>query len=293
MFPSARPVQAAQDNRSGSATVADLHDREGHNGSAGSRPRFGQLGQERDMRKTLMGLGVIAAMAMAGSASAWTWSISGATAGGSSPGGGTFDIRAQVNNYFASNFGPGGNPQGAANLNQLDASNILTNLGVTLASDTLTYFSFVDAAGRGYMAAAYLNSKGSNFEAFVSGNNWLGGSQGLFSTHSLAIVGGGSAGVVTIQSGRTFLMVMGGYESGAAQITMNFNSEPNNGGFGVNYLSYNYGTSSYGVLASGSATESQGSGMNVAVYTVPVPAPMMLAGLGIVGGIALRRRLAK
>lgn len=244
------------------------------------------------MRRTLMGIGVVAAMAMAGGANAFTWRIEGATAGGSSIAGGEFDMRAPVNNFFTANFGPGGNPQGTANLNQLQAGTILSNLGVTLAVNTMTYFSWVDNAGRGYMAAAYENSKGANFTTSLAGISLGSGSQGLFSTNAFALVDPGfSTATVTVQSGRIFLMVMGGYPSGSPQISLNFGGASE--AYAVQYLSRVNGSPSWSVLASGNATTNQGSAMNVASYTIPVPAPVLLAGAGLLGAVALRRRVAR
>jgi hypothetical protein len=247
------------------------------------------------MRRSVMGIGALVAIAVAGSANAFTWHIGGATGASGIPlavGGSTFEMRAPVNNYFAANFGPGGNPQGAANLNQLQASNVLTNLGVTLAADTMTYFSWVDDAGRGYMAAAYRNSKGSAFTTQLSGLSIVSGSQGLFSTNAFASVSSFSSNAaVTIDSGRTFLMVMGGYLTGSPQIQLAFGGASE--GYGIEYLSRVNGSAAWSVIASGTATTTAGSAMNVAAYTIPVPAPMLLAAAGLGGAVALRRRVAR
>lgn len=243
------------------------------------------------MRKTLMALGAVGAMAVAGAANAWSWDIGGATAGSEAPGGGAFSMRLPVNDYFSSTFTAFGNPQVAANLNQLHAGNILSNLGVTLAVDTLTYFGWVDSQNRAYMAVAFNNEKGSDFSATLVGNNWSAGDNGLYSTNKVDLVGPSSIANISIVSGRTFLMVMGGYPDGSPQITMNFESPSPE--FGVQYLSRVNGSASWSVIASGTATNLKGSGMNVATYVVPVPAPVMLAGLGLAGGLVLRRRLSR
>lgn len=239
------------------------------------------------MRRTLMAAGVLAAMGLAGSAHAFSWEISGATAGGVAPGGGKFKIFSPVNNYFAANYGPGGNPQGAANLDQSDATAIIGAVGLSLSAKTLTYFSWSDNAGLGYIAVAMHNTSATAFTAFISGSNWLAGSAGLFSTSPLLLTGIGSGGSISVAAGETFLMVMGGYVSGAPQVTFNLNTA--NGPFGVEYLSYNYVASAYGIRASGSGTQTAGSGMNVATYTIPVPAPLALAGAGLAGAVAIRR----
>jgi hypothetical protein len=240
------------------------------------------------MRRTSFAAGIAAACAFTGSLHAWTWDIVGANAGGQQPEGGAFKIRAPVNDYFASNFGPGGNPMGAANLTQSEAGDILSAVGLTLSSKTLTYFSWADSAGLGYMAIALHNTSATAFTARITGMNWLSGTAGLFSTNALLSTGYGSLSPISVAAGETFLLVMGGYLSGAPQITFNLNTA--NGPFGVEYLSYNYGAGTYGVRASGNADSTNGSGMNVATYTVPVPAPLWMAGVGILGGLALRRR---
>lgn len=241
------------------------------------------------MRKSLVAASIAAVCATTGSLHAWTWDIVGANAGGVQPEGGAFQIRAPVNDYFASNFGPGGNPMSGANLTQGEAGDIIAAVGLSLSSKTLTYFGWADSAGLGYMAIALHNTSASAFTARIYGMNWLSGSAGLFATNSLDVTGYGSTSTISVAAGETFLMVMGGYVSGSPQITFNLNTA--NGPFGVEYLTYDYGAAAYEVRASGGGNQTAGSGMNVATYTVPVPAPMVLAGLGLLGGALLRRRV--
>lgn len=243
------------------------------------------------MRKTLMAIGVMGAMAMAGAANAWSWQIEGASADNQLVNGGEFSMRLPVNDYFSSTFPTGGDPEAGANLNQLHATNILSNLGVTLAVDTLTYFGWVDSQSRAYMGVAFHNTKGGVFNATLLGDNWAGGEQGLYSTNQIDLVDNMSLGNIAINSGRIFLMVMGGYPDGSPQITLNFNSPDD--GFDVQYLSRVNGSAAWSVLASGTATANNGSGLNSATYVIPVPAPMMLAAAGLVGGIAIRRRIVR
>ena len=213
------------------------------------------------MAVTVAGLAAV----LASPAAASYWSISGATAGGVSPGGGRFDLYTQVTQYFTANHGPGGNPQGSSNLTQGEAGGILGAASLSLAANTLTYFGWVDSANRGYMAVAYQNTGSTAFSAFISGNNWSRGSQGLFSTHAIGFVSSGSASNISVAGGTTFLMVMGGYQSGDPQITFNLGSANSN--FGVEYLSYDSVLGQYVVEASGTGTPQAGSGMNVASYT--------------------------
>jgi hypothetical protein len=243
------------------------------------------------MRKTLMAIGAVGAMAMATAANAWSWQIEGASANNQLVSGGEFSMRLPVNDYFSTTFPAGGDPEGAANLNQLHATNILSNLGVSLAVETLTYFGWVDSQNRAYMGVAFLNAKSSSFDATLLGDNWAGGEQGLYSTNAIDIVDDMSLANISVSSGRIFLMVMGGYPDGSPQITLNFNSPTE--GFEVQYLSRINGSSAWSVLASGTATANNGSGLNSATYVIPVPAPVMLAAAGLVGGLAIRRRIVR
>ena len=200
-----------------------------------------------------------------GVAHASYWSISGATSGGVSTGGGQFDIYTELSHHFTANHGPGGNPMGSANLGDAEAAAVLGSLSLSLADNTLTYFGWVDASNRGYMGFAFRNTEATAFSAGVAGMNWLTGTQGLFSTHALDYAGYSSSSWLSVASNSTFLMVMGGYDSGASQIT--FNLQMANRNFGVEYLSFDESSGQYLVEASGTGTPSAGSGMSVATYT--------------------------
>lgn len=208
---------------------------------------------------------VVGASLLCGATHASYWTISGATAGGVSTGGGRFDIYTELSHHFTANHGPGGNPMGSGNLSPEGASGVLGSLSLSVANDTLTYFGWVDNLNRGYMGIAFKNTQETAFSGFISGMNWMSGTQGLFSTHGLMFVGYGSGSSISVASGETFLLVMGGYESGDPQITFNLGSANRN--FGVNYMSYDASKGHYTVEASGTGTPSAGSGMNVATYT--------------------------
>lgn len=240
-----------------------------------------------------------------GSTDASYWSISGATAGGVSTGGGRFDIYTELSHHFTANYGPGGNPMGMANLSDEAASGVLGALSLTVADNTLTYFGWVDNANRGYMGFAFRNTEATAFSAGIAGMNWLSGTQGLFSTHAVDSTGYSSSSWLTVASNSTFLMVMGGYDSGASQIT--FNLQLANRSFGVEYLSFDAESGQYGVEASGTGTPSAGSGMSVATYTaeamisfgpitataVPAGAPVWLAAAAAGLSGTLRRRRSR
>ena len=205
-----------------------------------------------------------------------------------------------VNNYFASNFGPGGNPQGAANLSQTDATNILGNLGVVLASNTLTYFGFYQGS-YGYFGVAFKNTTGSQitFDTTFSRTNQalkgvqVAGSSTLGTYSSVGNGGNGTwSGLMTVAAGDTFYAVVGGF-AGYIPMTFALSGVVDFGGVsrGVQYLSHNvYAPGTYTVAGSGNGFTSN---MQFAMFNIPVPAPALLAAAGLVGAAVVRRRMVK
>lgn len=247
------------------------------------------------MRKSMIATAVVATAGLAASANAGFWSISGANY----TNGGNINLPVnrvdnQVSTYVSTTFSGSAGTETA--LNSTDVTGVLTSLGVTLANNTLTYFGFEgSSAGPGFFGIAFKNTSGSAFYLNMqAGSQSAGGSEGVLTTHTGTIGGFGSSwsSAATVTSGTTMLIMFGGLNVG---VSFDFQTQSltSTGGqgaaFAIEYLDWD--GSAYAQLASaGTATA---SGLNAALYQIPVPAPALLAGAGLVGAAALRRRMVK
>ncbi len=248
------------------------------------------------MKKSMIATAVVATAGLAASANAGYWSITGANyVNGGSSNIAVSSLENQVNTYVSSTFS--GSALSQTTLSSTGVTNSLTNLNVTLAANTLTYFGFEDsAAGPGYFGIAFKNTSGSSYYLnMTAGSQAANGTEGVLTSHSGTIIGASWGASATVLNNSTFLVMFGGLSVGTS---FQFQTESmqsdgvSSGGaaFGVSYLNWG-GTGAYSEVASaGSATS---SGLNTALYAVPVPAPALLAGAGLVGAAALRRRMAK
>jgi len=247
------------------------------------------------MKKSMIATAVAATAGLAASANAGYWTISGANY----VNGGTNNIAVsslenQVNTWVSSNLP--GSALAETILSTTGVNNSLTNLNVTLADNTLTYFGFEDAAsGPGFFGIALKNTSGSAYYLNkTAGSQAANGSEGVITSHSGTIVGSSWASSATIADGETMLVMFGGLNAGQSfqfQTESMLSDGVSSGGaaFAVSYLNWN--GSAYSEVASAATATS--SGLNTALYAVPVPAPALLAGAGLVGAAALRRRMAK
>jgi len=249
------------------------------------------------MRKSMIATAVVATAGLAASANAGYWAIAGANyANGGAPTNLPISqLDNQVSTYVSTTFsGSSGNQ---LLISQSDASGVLTNLGVSLSNNTLTYFGFENTtSGPGFFGVAFKNTSGSSyFLSMTAGSQAAGGTEGVLTTHSGSVGGFGSSwsGAATVTNGTTMLVMFGGLNVGVSfqfQVeSVTSSGGPGGANFDISYL--NWGGASYSVAAS--ATNAGTSGLNTALYQVPVPAPVLLAGAGLVGAAALRRRMTK
>jgi hypothetical protein len=119
-------------------------------------------------------------------------------------------------------------------------------------------------------------------------NDTLGvlANQATISGASLA--GGGFTGDFAVAANTTLVVLFGGLNVGSG-FSMNISRTAGAANFSIDYL--NFDGSNYVSLAGASGATA--SGLNIATYSIPVPAPALLAGAGLVGAAALRRRMAK
>jgi len=249
------------------------------------------------MRKSMIATAVVATVGLAASANAGYWAIAGANyANGGAPTNlPVSQLDNQVNTYVSTTFSGASGTQ--TSMAQSDATGVLTALGVTLSNNTLTYFGFENTvSGPGFFGVAFRNTSGSNyFMSMTAGSQAAGGTEGVITTHTGTVGGFGSSwsGAATVANGTTMLVLFGGLSVG---VSFQFQVEsvtsgggPGGATFDISYL--NWGGASYSVAASAAGAGT--SGLNTALYSVPVPAPALLAGAGLVGAAALRRRMAK
>jgi hypothetical protein len=183
-----------------------------------------------------------------------------------------------------------------------DFGSVATLIGLSsLASDTIHYFGMENTVGGpaffgfAYKATASI-SLNVNLDSTWGNPDGSGAISGLYNgTNGPSAVGAYAGGVfsstspVTLVSGDEMIVVFGNLYAGSAISGSISRSAGSSGTFGINYLSYN--GSSY--VSLGSQTGATASNLNIATYAVPVPAPALLAGAGLVGAAALRRRMTK
>lgn len=240
------------------------------------------------MRKSMIATAVVATATLAASANAGYFSITNAQVNGVNIAGGAFTIDAPTNaGWVASGVAQSVTPMSVGNIATLSTIGLVG----ALANDTITYFSF-DSGGLGYFGLAYKSTATTNLDINFSQLNQASEGVDVTGGSSSGTYNSGSAGgswansSMTVNNGSTLLVVFGGLvvnNSPAVQGVVNTGSNT-----AVTYLSFN-GTNWVSV-GSGSGTTSN---MQFAVYQVPVPAPVLLAGAGLVGAAALRRRMAK
>jgi len=248
------------------------------------------------MKKSMIAA-VVAATAFAATANAGWFTIQGASTTGATlttPTGtytsgnpsANFNITGlgSIANAGATGVTYGG-ALGVGTMTQAEADNIVGQLGIT-GNGTLAYFGFEGSAtGPGYFGIAFIgNGATVDFTMANANTASLGVSSsfgGAFGGNTFETAGAGIATTVGVNYVVTFGGTTVGSQMGAGTVS--------DSGLNVRYLSWN--GSSWATV--GSANGATSSSLNVATYSVPVPAPALLAGAGLVGAAALRRRMAK
>jgi len=261
------------------------------------------------MKKSMIAAAVVATAAVAGAANASFFTITPLTGSGFTvnaadiAGGFATSIFNQSGNSHHDISGGGGSaPAKQTNFDALfgNSGAGLSN-GLTLAADTLYYFGYTDSGtGLGYFGFAYtaggsgqtlnVNWTGSNpTGGFYSAEGVIGGANSVTSTYgtygsnqysSTALSLGANDSLFGVFAGMTPTSTVQGNIS--TTVGRNFN---------VRYLTWT-GTA-WADSGSGSANNSSNHFLAVSTYSIPVPAPALLAGAGLVGAAALRRRMAK
>jgi len=243
------------------------------------------------MRKSMIATAVVATAGLAASANAGYFQVTGAAMDDVAISGGSFNLQAPANSgWAASGVAESVTPMSVGNIASLGT------IGLTgsLANNTFTYFSF-NAGGLGYFGAAFKNTSGAAVSFDVNFSRLNQASEGVDvagATSNGTYSSGSGLGTwanstLTVNNGNTFLVVFGGLtvnNSPPIQGVVNFQAATN-----VAYLNNTGGTNWSNAATANGLT----SNMQFAVYQVPVPAPVLLAGAGLVGAAALRRRMAK
>ena len=262
------------------------------------------------MKKSMIAAAVVATAAMAGAANASFFTITPLS-------GPAFAVNAaDIDGGFdASIFTGSGNSHhdianggGAAgsqtNFDALfGASGAGLSNGLTLADDTLYYFGYTDSStGLGYFGFAYtagvsgqtlnVNWTGSNpTGGFYSAEGTIGGTTSVTSTYGTYGSNQYSSTALSLGSGAS---LYGTFAGMTATSTVQGNIASTVGvNFAVRYLTWNGSASAWADSGSGSANNTSNHFLAVSTYSIPVPAPALLAGAGLVGAAALRRRMTK
>jgi len=183
-------------------------------------------------------------------------------------------------------------------LSATSESTIAAALGSTTAGAiTLQYFSFnASSGGLGFFGFRVVNNSSAqfNFNFSASSQNPTAnfGTFGLLSTGDVGSYNSGTgvmSGVTSVSAGASFVAVFGGVAPDHLLDIDVARNTSETATFGIEYLSFTGTTGS--VIGSGS--NAQSSSLSFATYQIPVPAPALLAGAGLVGAAALRRRMVK
>jgi len=248
------------------------------------------------MKKSMFATAVVAAVGLAATANANWFNIQAASVVGTSlttPTGtytsgnpsGAFNITAStVAQAGASGVSFTGSASNAYVLSQANANAIVTAIGLT-GNGSLAYFGFdTNGSTPAYFGIAFIGHGGT--VDWTMGNAHLA-SLGVYSSfasqfggNTWETAGAGIATTAGVNYVAIFAGVAAGSQMGGGQVS--------DTGINVNYLSYSSGWS-----AVGTATGASSSSLNYATYQVPVPAPVLLAGAGLLGAAAVRRRFAK
>jgi len=244
------------------------------------------------MKKSMIAAAVVAT-AFAASANAGYFQIAGASYNpGSTPlVPGNFAMDTSTTDFSVNTTGTGANTIAA-----LAAADVTALGGITAAADTVTYFSYQDAGGLGYFGIIINTSVARTLTVsmtYNSGDGASGGTKGVLTNAPISgeFINSGSFIDTNqaVSAGKTFY-VFGGLSVGSAFNGSVSNGSGETGNFGIAYLSWN--GSSWTTKAS-LASGATGSAISVASYAVPVPAPVLLAGAGLIGAAAIRRRMSK
>jgi len=250
------------------------------------------------MKKSMIAAAVVAT-AFAASANAGWFVISSASASGTTTGtlpGAGAEMQAGSAGTLAQ---PGSNILSV--IDATDFTNIGTAIGLgSLATNTIHYFGMENSgSGPAFFGFAFKATGGSiglnvnlnNQAGAPSGSGVLvGNGDGTTSYGSYSTVSGqfSSSAPVVVNSGDTLIVLFANLSAGSA-VSGSISLDSGAASMGINYLSFN--GSNYASI--GGVTGATASQLNIATYAVPVPAPALLAGAGLVGAAALRRRMAK
>ena len=242
------------------------------------------------MKKSLIGLGVIAAMAVGGAANAGYFNIQD----GEAPvGTGTFTGLIQTGTSASVGVTMSTlTLSGINSLAQPSADNVATALlgsGFASQTGTLVYFG-VKENDLGYFGVLFIGH-GASFSLSVQNASPPG--NGVYRSEGPTFPAGESLNPTSgdyfwsrtvAGSGQAYLWLFTELDHKA---TIGGDAQAYDSSMTVQYMTYSGGSWSIADSRSGVAS----SALNMATFIVPVPAPALLAGLGLAGALALRRRM--
>jgi len=249
------------------------------------------------MKKSMIATAVVATAGLAASANAGYFTIQSAAVIGSSlttptgvytSGNSSTAFNLDLNGASATDAGAAsytGTANSSYAITDTAANTIASSIGLS-GNGTMAYFGYEDGlSGPGYFGVAFIGNGSTvdftmnnahqaqagvhtNIGGVFGGNTWETAGAGISTTAGQAYVA-------------IFANMAVGNQMGAGSV--------GDSSFNVRYLDFD--GSSWSTVASANGVSS--SSLNFATYNVPVPAPALLAGAGLVGAAALRRRMAK
>ena len=253
------------------------------------------------MRKSVLAMAAVAAMGAAGAANANFFTISSASVSGSNlnfTGGGSVnsgqsaaDFRINTGDIADADAGDidftTGGVRTVNSISQTNADDIVTALGIS-GSGTVAYFGFDTGGGAPAFFGIAIIGNGSSMDTQMG--NAHRASLGVYTNAGGSFSNSGLGDTyrnldVVHDDGENYVYIFAGMSVG----TEIGGGTISDSSFNVRYLSFD--GSVWGVFASADGVSS--SSLNYATYSIPVPAPMLLAGAGLIGAAALRRRMVK
>ena len=269
------------------------------------------------MRKSVLAMAAVAAMGASGAANATFFTVVNASAQSPAPGSTWFAPSPFVMDTagIGTTLAGGSNSMqvltdaAAAGIGLFDGASPsgLGALGTAIGTDTLSYFGLSNGMSDGYFGIAFrasaeitltinLNANSNNRGIFTGIATDAGGMTGWeVSTSPVGTYGdaGASGGIwsgnsIALAAGDLLVGIFAGLGVGSnvEGAVTRFSGLST---FNVQYLDFD--GSNWSAIQS--STGHNASQLNIATYSIPVPAPMLLAGAGLIGAAALRRRMVK
>jgi len=248
------------------------------------------------MKKSMIAA-VVAATAFAASANADYWQITGAAADAGTNPPSPFNITHGV---ISQTLTVGGSST-AVTPNAGLAADFYDGTIANFGAGTLNFFGFDDGGGNSFFGFAFNNTTGAVANLSFTTNSSVPAASlgavvdGFSSNPTISLVGSNSTSNISVSVADTgyALFLWAGTNLGQINMSGSVSDGIQPPTVTVNWLNVSSG-GAFTVAQTDSTNPNSGIiSLGTAAYVVPVPAPALLAGAGLVGAAALRRRMAK